>query len=103
MPVNFDETSNIYSSEFSTPDTTPMGTPLRKVFDRISGCALSWRNETSPRGRRIFHKPVESDEFQYANTHCLSSYYSVFVARLAIMVGHFLSMLVNRNDMLICL
>ncbi|KAH0969155.1 hypothetical protein GBA52_028967, partial [Prunus armeniaca] len=36
-------------------------------------------------GRRIFHRDVERDQFQYANAHCLSSYYSVFVARLAIM------------------
>ncbi|KAL5706465.1 Histidine kinase 1 [Ranunculus cassubicifolius] len=34
--------------------------------------------------RRMIHSREE--EFQYANTHCLSSYYSVFVARLAIMV-----------------
>ncbi|GFY87908.1 histidine kinase 1 [Actinidia rufa] len=40
----------------------------------------------SPRSRRPFHRDVEQEEFQYASSHCLSSYYSVFVARLAIMV-----------------
>lgn len=67
---------------------TPMGrTPLSKAFDRILGFANSWRRNTVPRGRRIFHRDVEQDEFQYASPHCLSSYYSVFVVRLAIMVG----------------
>ncbi|KAJ8771074.1 hypothetical protein K2173_023399 [Erythroxylum novogranatense] len=51
----------------------------RKVVDQILG-------DRAPRGRRIFHRDVERDEFQYGSTHCLSSYYSVFVARLAIMV-----------------
>ncbi|GMN29054.1 hypothetical protein TIFTF001_002269 [Ficus carica] len=65
-----------------------MATPLRKVFDRITGFATSCSctRNTTPRGRRIFHRDVEREEFQYANTYCLSSYYSVFVARLAIMV-----------------
>ncbi|OMO83545.1 hypothetical protein COLO4_22452 [Corchorus olitorius] len=63
-----------------------MATPLRKVFDRISGFASSWGRKTAPRGRRIFHRDVEQEEFQYSSTRCLSSYYSVFVARLAIMV-----------------
>ncbi|KAL5557533.1 hypothetical protein UlMin_039769 [Ulmus minor] len=63
-----------------------MGTPLRKVFDRINGFATTLRRNTTPHGRRIFHRDVEREEFQYSNAHCLSSYYSVFVARLAIMV-----------------
>lgn len=75
------------SSECSQTRSTPMATPLRKVFDRISGFAISCRRNTIPRGRRIFHRDVEREEFQYASTYCLSSYYSVFVARLAIMVG----------------
>ncbi|KAF3440315.1 hypothetical protein FNV43_RR18599 [Rhamnella rubrinervis] len=74
------------SSECSQTRITPMATPLRKVFDRISGFAIPWRRNTAPRGRRIFHRDVEREEFQYASTYCLSSYYSVFVARLAIMV-----------------
>ena len=66
-----------------------MASPLRKVFDRITGFATSCTctRNTTPRGRRIFHRDVEREEFQYANTYCLSSYYSVFVARLAIMVN----------------
>lgn len=68
---------------------------LRKVFDKVSGFgSFPWRRNsnsttTSPegQGRRIFHRDVERDQFQYGNAHCLSSYYSVFVARLAIMVS----------------
>ncbi|XP_062102700.1 histidine kinase 1 isoform X2 [Humulus lupulus] len=63
-----------------------MGSPLKKVFDTVTGFATPWRRSTTPRGRRVFHRDVEREEFQYANTYCLSSYYSVFVARLAIMV-----------------
>lgn len=61
--------------------------PLTKLFNNIMGFASSWRRNTAHRRRRIFHRDVEQDEFQYASTHCLSSYYSVFVVRLAIMVG----------------
>ena len=83
-----DEKTHSGISECSPTPTTPMGTPLRKVLDRISGFSFAtpWRRNTTPRGRRIFHRDVEREEFQYATTHCLSSYYSVFVARLAIMV-----------------
>ncbi|XP_004287798.1 PREDICTED: histidine kinase 1 [Fragaria vesca subsp. vesca] len=68
---------------------------LRKLCDKVSSFAIfPWRRSntnsaaTSPegQGRRIFHRDVERDQFQYANAYCLSSYYSVFVARLAIMV-----------------
>lgn len=61
--------------------------PLRKVFDKILGFVSSWRRNVTPRGGRISHRDVERDEFQYASTPCLSSYYSVFVVRLAIMVS----------------
>ncbi|XP_050227819.1 histidine kinase 1 [Mercurialis annua] len=61
-------------------------TSMRKVLDKIMGFGPSLRRNTPPRVRRIFHRDVEEDEFQYANAHCLSSYYSVFVVRLAIMV-----------------
>lgn len=75
------------SSEYCSPSpSTPMGTPLRRVLDRISGFASPWNRSTTPSGRRIFHRDVEREEFEFASTHCLSSYYSVFVARLAIMV-----------------
>ncbi|XP_022775423.1 histidine kinase 1-like [Durio zibethinus] len=74
------------SSESSPILASPLGTPLRKVFNRISGFASTWGGKTASPGRRIFHRDVEQEEFQYASAHCLSSYYSVFVARLAIMV-----------------
>ncbi|XAR73760.1 Histidine kinase [Bertholletia excelsa] len=76
------------SSGSSSPaPTTRTKSLVRRVFDRISGIANSWENQ-SPRGgrRTTFHRDVEQDEFQYASSHCLSSYYSVFVVRLAIMV-----------------
>ncbi|KAJ8764378.1 hypothetical protein K2173_006118 [Erythroxylum novogranatense] len=59
-----------------------MAAAWRKLVDRI----LLWKGNRAPPGRRVFHKDVEQDEFQYGSTGCLSSYYSVFVARLAIMV-----------------
>ncbi|KAE8694013.1 Histidine kinase 1 [Hibiscus syriacus] len=75
------------SCESSPIAASPMGTPLRKVLNRISGLASSCRSKSGPRGRcQIFHRDVGQEEFQYASAHCLSSYYSVFVARLAIMV-----------------
>lgn len=83
--------------DFSIPIPPPpppplMGTPLvRRAFGCISGLARPCRNQAgaaSPHDRdRIFRADVEQEEqFQYAKTHCLSSYYSIFVARLAIMV-----------------
>ncbi|KAF5753053.1 Histidine kinase 1 [Tripterygium wilfordii] len=70
-----------------SPEWSPMATPLRKVFDRISGLAVTCKRNRVPCGRRIFRRDVEQDDhFQYATTRCLNSYYSVFVARLAIMV-----------------
>ncbi|MED6108456.1 Histidine kinase 1 [Stylosanthes scabra] len=65
-------------------------------FHRLCCSAPSWNWNTTttttvtpppPPGRRIFHRDVEKEAFQYASSsHCLSSYYSVFVVRLAIMV-----------------
>ncbi|KAF7828974.1 histidine kinase 1 [Senna tora] len=63
-----------------------MGSKSRFVFDRLWGFATSWKKSSTPHARRIFHRDVEKEEFQYASTHCLSSYYSVFVVRLAIMI-----------------
>lgn len=69
-----------------------MATPLRKVMNRISSFTYSWRRKgETPHGRRIFRGDVEEEEFEYGAPHCLSSYYSVFVARLAIMVRTTLS------------
>ncbi|KAF9622808.1 hypothetical protein IFM89_034043 [Coptis chinensis] len=64
-----------------------MGSQGRRCSDRLCCFSLSMNENTIPRGRRrMFHKEVKEEEFSYANTNCLSSYYSVFVARLAIMV-----------------
>lgn len=72
-----------------------MATPLtlKRVFESIcisSGIAGSWRSRRAPRGRRMIQKDAadqqQGDEFQHAAARCLSSYYSVFVARLAIMI-----------------
>ncbi|KAH1163452.1 hypothetical protein GLYMA_01G164800v4 [Glycine max] len=85
MAENKDE---IYSesSECSPGSTSPMGSKCRYLFHRLCACATSWNKNSTPKGRRIFHRDVEKEEFQYASSHCLSSYYSVFVVRLAIMV-----------------
>lgn len=83
------------------PDS-PMGSrkkmKIRKVFDKMTEWVTPWgSNLESPRERRILRGDVEQDEFQYASSHCLSSYYSVFVVRLAIMVrfDHFFSFQLN--------
>ncbi|KAF7809639.1 histidine kinase 1 [Senna tora] len=63
-----------------------MGTNFRHVFYTLWGVSTSWKKRSTPHVRRISHRDVEKEEFQYASTRCLSSYYSVFVVRLAIMV-----------------
>ncbi|KAL5752468.1 hypothetical protein ACOSQ2_022975 [Xanthoceras sorbifolium] len=90
-----------------------MASPLRKAFDRVSGGAATTTTTTinnttttttttnnknncagnstcrAPLGRRMFRRHADDhhgDECQHAAARCLSSYYSVFVARLAIMV-----------------
>ena len=88
MAEDKDEISS-ESSVCSPGSSSPMGTKCKHVFDRLCGCAPSWKTSTIPTGRRIFHRDVEKEEFQYASSHCLSSYYSVFVVRLAIMVSDF--------------
>ncbi|KAJ1408782.1 Signal transduction response regulator, receiver domain [Sesbania bispinosa] len=82
MAENKDETC----SERSLCSRGSMSNKFRYVFDRLCGYSTFWKKNSTPKGRRIFHRDVEKEEFQYASTHCLSSYYSVFVVRLAIMV-----------------
>ncbi|PWA84205.1 CheY-like superfamily [Artemisia annua] len=53
-----------------------MASYLRRVFDRIHAAVESWDKNHTPCRRRSLHR----------SANCLSSYYSVFVARLAIMV-----------------
>ncbi|KAL2348620.1 hypothetical protein Fmac_002620 [Flemingia macrophylla] len=80
-----DNKDEIYSesSECSPSSTSPMGSKYRYLFHRLCG---SWNTSSNPEARRIFHRDVEKEEFQYASSHCLTSYYSVFVVRLAIMI-----------------
>ncbi|CAK8540022.1 unnamed protein product [Lathyrus sativus] len=87
MAKNKDKaSSDSENSLFSTGSNSSMGNKYRYMFNRLFRFANSWKKSSTPRGRRIFHRDVEKEEFQYASSHCLSSYYSVFVVRLAIMV-----------------
>ncbi|AES95160.2 putative histidine kinase response regulator and transcription factor RR-A-type family [Medicago truncatula] len=87
MAKNIDKTSSDSENSLcSSSSSPPMSNKYRYMFNRLFRFANSWKKSNSPRGRRIFHRDVEKEEFQYASSHCLSSYYSVFVVRLAIMV-----------------
>ncbi|QCD91126.1 CheY-like superfamily [Vigna unguiculata] len=85
MAENKDEAYS-ETSECSSALTMPMASRCRYLFHKLCGSTDSWNKSTTPKGRRLFHRDVEKEEFQYANSPCLSSYYSVFVVRLAIMV-----------------
>ncbi|KAF8410419.1 hypothetical protein HHK36_002948 [Tetracentron sinense] len=76
----------------------PTTSRLRRIFKRFCGFFAWGSKNRSPRGRRILHQQVKEEELQYANTNCLSSYYSVFVARLTIMV--MLAILIGMLTML---
>lgn len=81
------------SSESSAAPTKPMRSLLRRVFKTVPGLPSSWGNNNSiqsPRNRTTFQRDVEQEDLQCAGAHCLSSYYSVFVARLAMMVCDFI-------------
>ncbi|KAK6924505.1 Signal transduction response regulator, receiver domain [Dillenia turbinata] len=87
------------SAESSPTSASPMRSNLTSVFKRITRRIPSFRNgNLSPHSQRSLHGDVEQEEFQYASTSCLSSYYSVFVARLAIMV--MLAILIGMLTML---
>ncbi|KAL8143360.1 hypothetical protein V2J09_016392 [Rumex salicifolius] len=69
---------------------------LGRLMDSVTGSTstgflsygLSWRRKMqnpSP-DRSKLQEDIEQDEFQFASSCCLSSYYSVFVVRLSIMV-----------------
>lgn len=88
MAKNIDKTSSDSETSLCSSDSSlPMVNKYKYMFTRLFRFSNSWKKSNSPRGRRIFHKDVEKEEFQYASSHCLSSYYSVFVVRLAIMVS----------------
>lgn len=85
-------TSPSFSTESSaSPSSVPemKSSSLRRrrsVLDRIFGSANYCR-----RRQTNFNRDVEAEEFQdAASTFCLSSYYSVFVVRLAIMVCQYI-------------
>ncbi|XP_047310713.1 histidine kinase 1-like [Impatiens glandulifera] len=76
----------------SFPSIPTMGSSsfIKSLYSKVSGFANSREINRVPCGsirrrRRPFHGDVEQDEFQCATSHCLTSYYSVFVVRLAIM------------------
>ncbi|KAJ0096730.1 hypothetical protein Patl1_29105 [Pistacia atlantica] len=71
----------------ATPDSPIMTTPRRRALHRLTGFtrSLSCRRKRAPSGRRMCPTD-QQDDFQQASTHCLTSYYSVFVVRLAIMI-----------------
>ncbi|OVA19612.1 Signal transduction response regulator [Macleaya cordata] len=84
------ERTHSMSTTPESPPTpaTPMRSRLRRAFRRL--CNGGDENQSVRSRRSILNGEVdEEDEFQYStnNTHCLSSYYSVFVARLAIMIS----------------
>ncbi|TYH78703.1 hypothetical protein ES332_D03G008400v1 [Gossypium tomentosum] len=80
----------------SSMDTTPLRKLLHGISEFVVSSSTCGKKTAATRGRRIVHRDVEREEFQYGGGggsgggggggHCLSSYYSVFVARLAIMV-----------------
>ncbi|KAK1388051.1 Proteasome A-type subunit [Heracleum sosnowskyi] len=77
------------SSESSAAPTKPMRSLLRRVLKTVPGLPSCWANNNSiqsPQNRTTFQRDVEQEDLQCAGAHCLSSYYSVFVARLAMMV-----------------
>ncbi|GMH06557.1 hypothetical protein Nepgr_008397 [Nepenthes gracilis] len=59
----------------------PVGTVLYRIFRSCKSCGRSRAAE----GTKRFQGDVLQEEFQFASSYCLSSYYSVFVVRVAIM------------------
>ncbi|XP_017628769.1 histidine kinase 1-like isoform X1 [Gossypium arboreum] len=94
----FESSSSSESSPIllaSSMDTTPLRKLLHGISEFVVSSSTCGKKTAATRGRRILHRDVEREEFQYGGGgsgggggggHCLSSYYSVFVARLAIMV-----------------
>ncbi|XP_017701506.2 histidine kinase 1-like [Phoenix dactylifera] len=73
--------------------------PLAKLFKKLQAFVKCRENRTSilPQ-REIVPGQPEEEEFSYQTTRCLPSYYSIFVARLAIMV--MLAILIGMLTML---
>ncbi|KAG9137716.1 hypothetical protein Leryth_019282 [Lithospermum erythrorhizon] len=77
-------TFNVNSEIPSSPNTSK-GSFLKKSVRRMFSFVNHCRSEHSICNRRSFRRDVE-EELQFASTPCLTSYYSVFVVRLAIMI-----------------
>ncbi|XP_044469579.1 histidine kinase 1-like [Mangifera indica] len=94
QPITNSSTTTTPTSGTSPTSGSPMATPLtrtpcRKALHRLTAFtrSLSWRRKKAPRGRRnMCRADQQADDFQQAGSHCLTSYYSVFVVRLAIMI-----------------
>ncbi|RWR92329.1 histidine kinase 1-like protein [Cinnamomum micranthum f. kanehirae] len=72
----------------SPPTSHPPISRWRRLFNRLLPL-ITWNNKGTSSGpcqQRMVHGEDEEQGLQYSNTHCFSSYYSVFVARLAIML-----------------
>ncbi|KAH9621926.1 hypothetical protein KSS87_022205 [Heliosperma pusillum] len=73
------------SSESSSPRTSQESPRRKTMSDKFFCFSSSCRSNPTLRFRRQLHGDVD-EELQYPSSYCLSSYYSVFVVRLAIMV-----------------
>lgn len=85
-----DETTPSVSFELQPTSPTSQGGGLWGRFINKMKLSRGLHGEdqaatSAARNRRVI-RGDEEQEFQIENTHCLSSHYSVFVARLAIMV-----------------
>lgn len=83
---SFSTESSVSPSSVPEMKSSSLRRRRRSVLDRIFGSANYCR-----RRQTSFNRDVEAEEFQdAASTFCLSSYYSVFVVRLAIMVCQYI-------------
>ncbi|GAB4847551.1 Histidine kinase 1, variant 2 [Ancistrocladus abbreviatus] len=73
-------------SERSSFELSSPGTSVRLQPENVfSGCLHKSLRTSLPRSRKRLNGDLSQEESQYASSYCLSSYYSVFVVRLAIM------------------
>ncbi|KAJ4963336.1 hypothetical protein NE237_023275 [Protea cynaroides] len=83
--ANTEKTPSV-SFEVSPTQNPPTGFRLRRFCNQFCGCISKQSENQAPCKQQIRKGEVQEDEFQYPSAQCLSSYYSVFAARLAIMV-----------------
>lgn len=84
-----------------TADTKAPMTEILKKFYSIF-IPVDRRSQFVNNQRRSADGEVDEEDFTYPTTRCLSSYYSIFVARLAIMVWTSLSCLFSSLQSRIC-